>query len=674
MNRTPSIRLLALLVGGLTMAGITQNVAAQEDVDPPGRVARLSYLQGEVQIEPSGTDVWADAQLNRPLTSDDKLWVDRNSRAELQLGSAAFRLNQATSLSVLELSDDVAQLRLAQGAINVRVKRLRDNEAIEIDTPNAAISLSEIGSYRVEVADDGNSTLVRVRQGRAEINGDRQSFTLDANEEAQFQGAARLNANFASVGPMDDFDAWAADRDRIAEKGNTRYVSADVIGYEDLNGYGEWNNDPDYGYVWVPTRVAGDWAPYRFGHWVWVSPWGWTWIDQAPWGFAPFHYGRWAYRRSRWCWVPGPIGVRPVYAPALVAWVGRPGVNVSVSIGSNPVGWLPLGPREVYVPGYRSSRGYIRNVNVSNTFISNNTVINNALDRPANLEYMNRQAPRGISVVERDAFAGGRPVAERAVKLDDRAARQLAVAPTAPEIRPIRESRLGNGRVLTGPPANVLNKPVIALRSPRSPEQNGRQAEAARIEGREPQNRAPLTVVMPAPSNRTFRSSPPPGSDVAMPPKAEGEGPSINTNRENRVDRAWRSNRPEFRGGANPSERAPVVPNPTVNAVAPPSPAEHTAPAASPEPRTREDRAPSSPWMRDEARLQRERRSAIQSAPAPTAPVPPAPTQAAPRQPAPHIEKANPPPQAAPPKDAPAPNANPQTQERRGKPHTNLEP
>ena len=106
-----------------------------------------------------------------------------------------------------------------------------------------------------------------------------------------------------------------------------------------------------------------DWAPYQYGRWVWVSPWGWTWIDDAPWGYAPFHYGRWAHVRNRWCWVPGPRHVRAVYAPALVGWVGsRRRVG---SIGS--VSWFPLGPREVYVPAHRYSRHYVERVNVSNT-------------------------------------------------------------------------------------------------------------------------------------------------------------------------------------------------------------------------------------------------------------------------------------------------------------------
>src|SRR5690606_5989093 len=129
--------------------------------------------------------------------------------------------------------------------------------------------------------------------------------------------------SLAAIAPRDEFESWANERDQRAERAQSaRYVSNDVIGYEDLDDNGEWVSEPGYGHVWRPLHVASDWAPYRYGQWSWISPWGWTWIDDARWGFAPFHYGRWAQLRQRWYWVPGPRHLRPVYAPALVGWTG----------------------------------------------------------------------------------------------------------------------------------------------------------------------------------------------------------------------------------------------------------------------------------------------------------------------------------------------------------------
>ncbi len=155
--------------------------------------------------------------------------------------------------------------------------------------------------------------------------------------------------------PADQFDIWAQSRDRQEDMSqSSKYVSRDMPGYSDLDAAGTWHNDPAYGAVWMPTGMGPGWAPYRTGHWAWIGPWGWTWVDDSPWGYAPYHYGRWAYVGGGWGWIPGPVvvAVRPVYAPALVAWVGGPSFGVSVGIGGGAaVGWFALGPREVYRPG-----------------------------------------------------------------------------------------------------------------------------------------------------------------------------------------------------------------------------------------------------------------------------------------------------------------------------------
>ena len=182
-----------------------------------------------------------------------------------------------------------------------------------------------------------------------------------------------------------------------------------MTGYEDLDDYGRWQYVGGYGTVWVPSNVASDWAPYRDGHWAYIDPWGWTWVDDEPWGFAPFHYGRWAYAGSRWCWVPGPVAVRPVYAPALVAFVG----GVGISIGGGPgVGWFPLAPGEVYVPYYRGSRGYVERINVTNTVVNVTRVTNvyNVSANVTNITYVNQRVNNGVTLVSRDTFVNARPV------------------------------------------------------------------------------------------------------------------------------------------------------------------------------------------------------------------------------------------------------------------------
>ena len=416
-------------------------LALAEDADAPGRVARLSLIEGDVSLAPAGTEEWAEALVNRPLTSGDRLFVDKGGRAELQVGSARIHLAEGTGLSVIDLDDDVMRLELSEGMAVVRVLRRRDGETIAIESPNASVDLLHPGEYRIEASPAGDRTIVAARSGGSEVRAEGQTWRVDDGDEGTFTGTGEVSANIVALGPRTAFEDWANDRNRISEAPvSSRYVSNEVIGYEDLERHGSWVSEPSYGHVWYPSYVAAGWAPYRFGRWAWVSPWGWSWVDNSPWGFAPFHYGRWAYVRSRWCWVPGPRHIRPVYAPALVAWTGSPGFNVAVGVGPG-VGWFPLGPREVYVPGYRYSRRYLNNVNVSNTVIVNNTYITNVYNgRHRNWDYRYGREPHAVTVVDRDRFRDGRNLDGHWNRVDQGDLRRWHHDPRPPALAPNRDS------------------------------------------------------------------------------------------------------------------------------------------------------------------------------------------------------------------------------------------
>src|SRR5271167_3680098 len=362
--------------------------AAAEDDDPPSRVARLSYSNGEVSFSAAGTEDWVSAVVNRPLTIGDKLWTDKNARAELQVGSAVLYLSGETGFSFLNLDDRMMQIRLTEGTLNLHVRRLAQDESIEVDTPNLAFSVLRTGSYRINVNESGDTTVINVRDGEGEVTGGGSAYTVHANEQGYFTGTDSLTADMQPMPDEDDFDQWCNERDLRAEHAAARrYVSDDVIGYEDLDDYGGWRPEPEYGTVWFPHTTIVGWAPYRFGHWVWISPWGW--VPCPPRAVAV------AY-------------VRPVYAPALVAWVGGPHFAVGVSVGGGwgaavNVGWFPLGPREVFVPSYPVSRTYVNNVNISNTTV-NQTVINNYYSNTIvnknvtvnNVKYVNQGVPGAV--------------------------------------------------------------------------------------------------------------------------------------------------------------------------------------------------------------------------------------------------------------------------------------
>ena len=534
-------RLTFALFTGLVVAMailVPLRAAADED-DPPSRVARLSYTSGSVGFQPAGTDDWVDAVVNRPLTTGDKLWSDDNSRAEMHIGSASIRIASRTGFSFLNLSDETTQIQLTQGALRVRVKRLDDDETFEVDTPNLAFNILRTGVYRIDVNDRGDTTIVNVRSGEGEVTGEGQAFTVHRREIGTFRGNDELNGDIErqDQNDDDDFDAWCADRDRHEDLSvSARYVSPDVIGYEDLDDNGGWRQVPGYGMVWFPHTTIVGWAPYRYGHWAYVAPWGYTWVDDAPWGFAPFHYGRWINTGGFWGWVPAPppspgvVYVRPVYAPALVAWVGGAHFGIGIAVGgvNANVGWFPLGPREVYVPSYPVSRTYINNVNVSNTAVNttvvnnyynnvvvNRTVVNNTtvVNRVTNVTYVNQAVPGAVTATSRQTFTSAQSVSRNVVAVDQREVASAPVNAFTPPVAPERRAVLGSGNSnASHPPAAVQNRTVVAKTQPPAPPVSfAKQQQAIQANGGHPlaltQTRQPQTALLPN-AHGTIRVAP----------------------------------------------------------------------------------------------------------------------------------------------------------------------
>ncbi len=507
--------------------------------DPPGRVARLDYSTGAVSFQPGGEGDWVTAISNRPLTTGDNLWADKDSRAEVQIGSTSIRMDAETSLTFLDLDDQTTQLKLSQGTLIVRVQHLDDGNTFEVDTPNLAFAIQSTGEYRVDVNANGDQTITTVWQGRGEVTGGGASYDVIAGQQATFNGTDQLDHEIAQLPGSDDFDNFAFSRDRREDQADSaNYISTEMTGYEDLDDNGSWSYEADYGPVWTPVGVAAGWAPYRFGHWAFVEPWGWTWVEDEPWGFAPFHYGRWAFARSRWCWVPGPVIVRPIYAPAFVAFVGGGGFSFSFGAG---VGWFPLGPREVFVPWYRTSRVYVNNVNITNTRVNITQVNNFYNSRTTNrITYVNQHVNNAVTVVSHDTFVNARPVDRNLAHVD---ARQLAEAPVDRnlQIKPVESSLMGAGQPARArPPIAVVNRRVIATRNPTPPKAPFEQRQATmnvRTEtpGR-PQPAVRETESRPQGNPRLEEQGTPPASVGTMrpaPPSAQRTVPRPPTSTEN---------------------------------------------------------------------------------------------------------------------------------------------
>lgn len=546
--------LLAAIALALQLSAAAQDApalsAAAQD-DPPSRVARLNFMQGSVSFQPGGEGDWVTAVPNRPLTTGDNLWADKDSRAELHVGSTSIRMSSETSLTFLDLDDQTTQLRLSSGSLIVRVRHLDDGNNFEVDTPNLAFMVMQPGEYRIDLTPDGNQTVTTVRRGRGEVTGGGASFTVIAGQQAVFNGSEQLDHEIQQLPARDDFDNWAFSRDQREERAeSTNYISPEVTGYEDLDDYGHWRYVAGYGPVWAPVSVAPGWAPYRFGHWVWIDPWGWTWVDDQPWGFAPFHYGRWAFVTGGWCWVPGPVVVRPVYAPAFVAFVGGGGFHLASGVGGAGVGWFPLAPGEVFVPWYRVSRGYVNNVNITNTRV-NVTQITNVYNVYNNnvtnthITYVNQRVQGGVTVVSHETFVNARPVARNLERVDER---QLSEAPVThnPQIQPARASVIGAGTPARArPPQAILSRPVVGTRNPTPSKAPFEQRQASMVRTETPGNPQPAGRPEPMTSNR------PENNPVPRPPSAmrnEGVSPAFHPSENTRA--------------AEPERSAPRPPNP----------------------------------------------------------------------------------------------------------------
>jgi hypothetical protein len=444
--------------------------SAQSNVtDPPARAARLQYMEGSISIQPQGTGDWVAGELNRPLTNSDNIWADKDSRAEISVGTGVIRIGAETSLTLTDVAENVVQLQLHQGALNLHVRRLYDNEKYEVDTPNQAFTVDKPGDYRFDVNPDTDKTVITVWNGEGESTGDGPEVHIHANEQVLFSNGTSMTVQTQAAPAPDNFDQWASSRDRKLDNSQSaRYVSPDVVGGDDLDEYGVWKETPDYGAVWYPA-VAPGWAPYYDGHWVYEYPWGWTWVDYEPWGFAPFHYGRWVYWGGGWGWAPGPVYVRPYYAPALVAWFGG-GWGVGVGVG---FGWCPLGWGEPYIPWYGVSRGYFYRLNYTNArfagryhdlngFYNHNFVHGRwAAHNGHELHYANMHRPGGFTAVSRNTLLNSRPVAHNNLRLSpNQMSRMTAVHSLG--VRPTRASIVGARGRGAAPPSRAFARPVVS--------------------------------------------------------------------------------------------------------------------------------------------------------------------------------------------------------------------
>jgi len=371
MSRSTWLRLSFALLIGLAVPAIQAQPAGDRS-DPPARVARVTDVIGDAWLFDDQTREWTRLLRNQTVAEGDRLRTDDRARVALRAGSTALWLDEDSDLVMDRLDEGAVRLQLDRGDLVVQVRSTEFARELRVQTHEGVLSPERDGLYRIEQLDRG--TLARSWRGslRFEPAIGGAATWLEGGEQVEFWTVDGMPRAERSPLRSDAFGDWALAQSREGNLGTSsqRYVSPEMTGAEDLDRYGSWEQTPDYGAVWFPQTVVVDWAPYRYGHWAWTRYWGWAWVDDSPWGFAPFHYGRWVQWRGRWCWAPGTYVARPVYAPALVAFVGGPSVSFGMSFtfgGRRPPppsgAWVPLAPREVYVPVYSHTDIYVQRLN-----------------------------------------------------------------------------------------------------------------------------------------------------------------------------------------------------------------------------------------------------------------------------------------------------------------------
>ena len=524
---------LILMSGpGLTLSVEAQSVAAVPPQTPDTPVSeesggvtppRVSYLDGEVSFWRQGAADWAPAQLNTPLAPGDVLYTGQGGTAEIQIARAAFvRAGNDTQIGLDNQEPDFFQFRVTGGHAGIDLRQVPPGATVEIDTPQAAFTIEQAGYYRLDV-DQDSAAFSTHRGGTATMTlPGGAPAPIPANQQVVLNGTESPAVALGAAPPLNAWDNWNYQRSAyLLRPVSQRYVSPAVYGTEELDTFGTWRNTETYGSVWVPSGVPAAWQPYSTGRWIWDLRFGWTWLDDAPWGWAPYHYGRWVFFGNYWGWAPGPVIVTPVYAPALVVFLG----GVTVSVGVHPVWWAPLGWGEPVVPwwgrpgfvGHPWWGGWGGPRVVNNVVINRTTVVN-----VSNITvYKNVNVNHAVVGVSADRFGRG-PV--HATRISETEVRQLKPVHGKLDVSPAAASVMPATGPAIKPPAALRSRPVVATRAPKDVAPTLR--EHGLTETREISPAAPRLVPSPkreAPSPK--REAPPRGVDVQQAPNG-GRAPS----------------------------------------------------------------------------------------------------------------------------------------------------
>ncbi len=627
VSQIPSAKRALHSLVALTLAFLALAASSTAWADPPGRVGRIAETDGNIWLFDDEQGEWVQARRNLPVTEGDRISAEQGGRAEVQIGAATLRLDGATDIEFTQLDDARVRVRLHGGSVALRVRSGESAREFAVVTEDGRYEPLRPGHYRIDVRQ--NSSLGETMAGAMRFEASDSVFTLNDGQRAEFW-QERGVTHYAWATPNNDrFGDWVARQDREDTRDRNRYVSDEMTGADDLDRHGRWDRHPEYGAVWYPTVVVAGWAPYRYGQWVHSRRYGWTWVDDAPWGFAPFHYGRWVSYGGRWGWAPGQYVARPVYAPALVAWFGGPHISVGINIGGPAVGWVPLSPREIYYPSYSVTNVYVRNVNRTHGRWHGPNPRYERTVPTGPIMYTNQGVAGGVTVVPQGVMQSRQPINNRVVvPVDNRtvagwqgaAARTVqgaqgrtAFVPPAPPAPPAARVVAAPGGAVPAAPGAVRPAPwggAAARAGGSTPADGGQATRGDRVPPAEQQRNGVVTgrtVAPPTTAQRVPQPLPPSVSPqgqptVQQPVQRDSVPQRQRESRDQRHERDQREPRGERR------VVAPVVVPPTAPVVQAAPPAQR--PAVTPPAVVQAPVQPGQPGQARERERERERERA----------------------------------------------------------------
>lgn len=400
---------------GYLLIAATMALPLTAAADELGR-ARIGLIEGDVQVMIPDTTDWTPAALNLPLNEGDRLWSPEASRAEIQLrGGVHVRVDGDTALDLLTLAPDSAQFYVDRGRVYIN-NRTGGIKTVQVDTPGSSIRGYDNSIMMVDLAEDGISE-ISVLKGIAYVESKSGAVQVTAGNTLTLRGPD--GADLAPLSQPEDWERWNGDRDRklLSWGESSRYLPDELHEYSsDFDEHGRWEYESEFGWIWTPAGVAVDWAPYSAGHWTWLRG-SYVWISLDPWGWAPFHYGRWIHRgHIGWCWIP-PVRGAVYWSPGYVGWIVTPAY----------VAWVPLAPSEIYY-GY----GFYGPWSINITTINIHTTV-------VHRRYVNAAHRHGVIAERRESFGTGRrtPVQLRENPFaDEQAHRRANTALVPPRERP----------------------------------------------------------------------------------------------------------------------------------------------------------------------------------------------------------------------------------------------